>query len=56
MSYPKQAKLFARWAKAMLDGATVDKPNYSQQQTTASSKTRLRPRRRRRRKRKKNVD
>lgn len=56
MSYPKQAKLFARWAKAMLDGATVDKPNYSAQLTTKSSKTPRKRRRRWRRKRKKNVD
>lgn len=26
--YPKQVKLFVPWAKAMVQGATVDKPNY----------------------------
>jgi len=28
MSYPTKLKLFKAWAKAMEDGATVDKPNY----------------------------
>jgi len=28
VSYPKQAKLFKKWADAMLQGATVDQPSY----------------------------
>lgn len=28
MSHPKRVKLFVPWAKAMVAGATVDKPSY----------------------------
>jgi len=27
-SYPRKKKLFDAWAKAMVEGATVDKPSY----------------------------
>jgi len=27
--YPKRVKLFIPWSKAMVAGATVDKPSYS---------------------------
>lgn len=58
--YPKQAKLFKKWADAMLAGATVGKPNYSQTRTGSRTIT-TRPTRRRqrlkrwRKKRKKNA-
>lgn len=29
-SYPKRADLFKKWSEAMLRGATVGKPTYSQ--------------------------
>jgi len=31
-SYPKQKKAFVLWAKAMVEGSTVDKPNYGKSQ------------------------
>jgi len=51
MSYPKDVTRFMAWAKAMVAGATVDKPNYGKtlrgsQKRRFKSKTR-RPRRRR---------
>lgn len=27
--YPRRKDLFTAWSKAMVEGATVDKPNYS---------------------------
>jgi len=59
MSYPRTLKLFKAWAKAMEEGATVDKPNYGKSLTRLSKSTRparrwprkLRRRRRRRLKR-----
>jgi len=27
--YPRRKDLFTAWAKAMVEGSTVDKPNYS---------------------------
>lgn len=47
-SYPKQASLFEKWAKAMLAGATVGKPNYGQKMANKGKRLK-RPRRRRRR-------
>jgi len=35
MSYPTKLKLFKAWAKAMEEGATVDRPNYGK--TTSPS-------------------
>lgn len=55
MSYPKTVKLFIPWSKAMVDGATVDKPNYGK--TTRSSRTQSkvsRKKRRKKRRKKKN--
>lgn len=43
-SYPTQADKFKKWSEAMLRGATVGKPTYSQQ----SSKGMRAPRHRRR--------
>lgn len=57
MSHPKQLRLFKAWAKAMEEGAIVDKPSYrgTAGATTAPTKSRgranTRPRRTRRRKR-----
>jgi len=50
-SYPRKAKLFVAWSKAMVDGATVDKPSYPG--TSVQKKTSAHKRRRRRKKRKK---
>jgi len=47
MSYPKDVKRFKQWARAMEEGATVDKPNYGKKLGRA---TKFRKRRRRRRK------
>jgi len=54
MSYPRRKDIFMAWAKAMVEGATVDKPNYS---PVKSQKTGLRvsATRRRRKKRRKKV-
>jgi len=49
-SYPKTVKLFTPWAKAMVEGATVDKPNYGKTTKMSSSKFRKKRRKRRRRK------
>lgn len=45
-TYPRKVKIFTAWSKAMVEGATVDKPSYP-----GTSKTTKR-RRRRRKKRK----
>jgi len=47
--YPKSVKLFRPWAQAMVEGATVDKPNYGKK-TSSPSRTRKRRRKRRRKK------
>lgn len=51
MSYPKRLKDFKAWAKAMEEGATVDRPSYGKTLNGPSraGKPRKRPRRRRRR-------
>jgi len=55
--FPKRKDLFDAWHKAMVAGATVDKPNYGK--TTQSSKSHrksnahMKARRRRRRKKRK---
>jgi len=28
-TYPKRKDMFVKWSKAMVEGSTVDKPNYS---------------------------
>lgn len=58
MSHPKRKDLFDAWYKAMVAGATVDKPNYgkvSKDSTTPRKRTNSK-RRRRKRRRKKNND
>jgi len=56
MSYPRQVKLFKPWAAAMVEGATVDRPNYGKKMTLSGKSTKRSgtKKRRRRRKRKKN--
>jgi len=55
-SYPKTVKLFTPWAKAMVEGATVDRPNYGKTtRSSKTSKTHMKKRRKRRRKRKRNA-
>jgi len=55
-SYPRQSRLFIAWSKAMVAGATVDKPTYPGSASRKASKGRAKPQkgkqRRRRRKRK----
>lgn len=51
MSYPRTVNLFIPWSKAMVAGATVDKPDYGKKTKTEGSPKS--PRRRRRKKRKK---
>lgn len=53
MSYPTRADLFKKWSEAMLRGATVDKPTYSQKSSYGTR--RKRPGRFRKRKRKKKM-
>jgi len=40
MSYPKQLRLFKAWARAMEEGATVDRPSY---RGTSTKNRRKRP-------------
>lgn len=49
MSHPRQLKLFRKWARAMEEGAIVDKPDYGKSLTATSKTKRRRTRRRRRR-------
>ena len=64
MKYPQRLDLFKAWAKAMEEGATVDKPHYrgtTSNQVTARAtptghKRRARRLRRKRRSRKKMED
>lgn len=59
--YPKDVVRFTAWAKAMVAGATVDKPNYGKTRsgsgtTRKASRARRRSRRRRFKRRKNNAD
>jgi len=61
MSFPKQLRLFKAWAKAMEEGATVDRPSYRGTSTgrrpaKRRSRANTRPRRTRRRKNAKTQD
>jgi len=49
MTHPKDVKRFKAWAKAMEEGATVDKPNYGK----GLGRAKLTKRRRRRRRKRK---
>lgn len=49
-SYPTRKKLFTAWAKAMVEGSTVGKPDYSS--TKARNRPHIAKRKRRKRKRK----
>lgn len=40
--YPKSVKLFLPWARAMVAGATVDKPNYGKMKRKHRRKRRKR--------------
>lgn len=55
MTYPRQVKLFIPWSKAMVDGATVDKPDYGKKMRQSKKSARPLARRRKRRKRKKRM-
>lgn len=46
MGHPSKLRLFKLWARAMEDGATVDKPSYRGTATSASRKKVSGPRRR----------
>jgi len=54
--FPKRVKLFIPWAKAMVAGATVDKPTYGKSASRHNSGTNRKPKRKRRRRRKKKKD
>lgn len=60
MSYPTKLHLFRKWAKAMEEGATVDRPDYGKKgrttRTGSSLKHPHRMRRRHRRRAKKTQD
>jgi len=47
MSYPRQKDKFDAWHKAMVAGATVDKPNYGKNLKSNSQQARRRKRKRR---------
>jgi len=47
--FPKRKDKFVAWSRAMVEGATVDKPNYSGK----SNKGRAQPQRQQRRRRRK---
>jgi len=51
MSHPRRKDLFVRWSKAMVDGATVDKPNYSPAGAPGSKRATRGPKRRKSHKR-----
>lgn len=53
--YPRRKDLFVAWSKAMVEGSTVDKPNYRGSKKKALSKPSSRKRMARRRRRKKNA-
>jgi len=45
MSYPRRKDLFDAWYKAMVAGATVDKPNYGKKRGQKGGKAPSRTRR-----------
>lgn len=50
MSYPTKLHLFRKWAKAMEEGATVDRPDYGKKgKTTRTGSSPKHPRRMQRR-------
>jgi len=51
-SYPKTVKMFVPWTKAMVAGATVDKPSYPGTKLKSSASKRKRKARKRRKRRK----
>jgi len=48
-SYPRKSKLFQAWAKAMVEGATVDKPSYPGTKLRTRGIKRRKPRKRKNR-------
>lgn len=56
MSFPRSVSRFVPWSKAMVAGATVDKPDYGKSSKKGSPKAqRSKRKKRRRRRRKKNA-
>lgn len=53
MSYPRKVNLFVPWSKAMVAGATVDKPSYASSQKARKPHKRTRKKRTRHSRRKK---
>jgi len=49
--YPRKVNLFIPWSKAMVAGATLDRPDYGKGSVTTKKATKNRRRRKRRRKR-----
>lgn len=52
--HPSKVQLFKPWAEAMVQGATVKKPDYGKKASKASSNAKTKRRRRRRKRRKNN--
>lgn len=48
-TYPRKSKLFQAWAKAMVAGATVDKPTYSMKRSSRPKRAKQRAFKRRKR-------
>jgi len=55
MSYPRQKDKFDAWHKAMVAGATVDKPNYGKTKKTQQARKQRHHRRKRVTSRRKNA-
>lgn len=53
MSYPKSVSKFIPWSKAMVEGATVDRPDYGKKMTRSKKSSQHAGTTRRRRRRKK---
>jgi len=51
--YPRKVKLFKPWATAMVEGATVENPDYGKRSSSLKGKATMQKRRRKRRKRRK---
>jgi hypothetical protein len=56
MSHPKRKDYFTAWAKAMVEGATVDKPNYSPVKRASKGRAQPKKQQRRSRRKKRNKD
>jgi len=51
--YPRRKDKFVQWSKAMVEGATIDKPHYPGTKDPKANKARAQPQRQQRRRRRK---